>query len=123
MHRVPLRTITRPDDGLHKRVRAHLATRRAKRSLRRRGYWVETANTELKEHHSLRQAPYRGRVMVQIQAYDAAITYNIKKLLARIAVDYAGQATTSASGPAALSSLAHADRCRPVFQRLVPCHV
>ncbi|HEX2184195.1 MAG TPA: transposase [Chloroflexota bacterium] len=79
------RTITRPDDdGLHERVRAHLVTRRAKRSLRRRGYWVETANAELKEHHGLRRAPYRGRAKVQMQAYGAAIAYNVKKLVAEI---------------------------------------
>ena len=77
------RTITRPDDdGLHERVRAHLATRRAKRSLHRRGCWVETANAELKEQHGLRRAQYRGRVKVQIQAYGAALAYNIKKLVA-----------------------------------------
>ena len=78
------RTITRPDDdGLHERVRAHLATRRAKRSLRRRSCWVETVNAELKEHHGLRRAQFRGRDKVQIQAYGAAIAYNLKKLLAR----------------------------------------
>ncbi|HEX2173515.1 MAG TPA: transposase, partial [Dehalococcoidia bacterium] len=78
------RTITRPDDGgLHERVRAHLSTRRAKRSLRRRGYWVETGNAELKEHHGLCRAQYRGRAEVQIPASGAAIAYNIKKLMAR----------------------------------------
>lgn len=77
------RTITRPDDaGLSERVRAHLATRHAKRSLRRRGCWVETANAELKERHGLRRAQYRGRAKVQMQAYGAAIAYNIKKLVA-----------------------------------------
>ena len=77
------RTITRPDDGgLSERVRAHLATRHAKRSLRRRGCWVETANAELKEHHGLRRAQCRGRAKVQMQAYGAAIAYNIKKLVA-----------------------------------------
>jgi Transposase DDE domain len=79
------RTITRPDDaGLSERVRAHLATRQAKRSLRRRGCWVETANAELKERHGLRRAQYRGRAKVQMQAYGAAIAYNVKKLAAGI---------------------------------------
>ena len=79
------RTITRPDDGgLSERVRAHLATRQARRSLRRRGCWVETANAELKERHGLRRAQCRGRAKVQMQAYGAAIAYNVKKLVARI---------------------------------------
>jgi transposase len=79
------RTITRPDDGgLSDRVRAHLATRQAKRSLRRRGCWVETANAERKERHGLRRAQCRGRVKVQMQAYGAAIAYNIRKLVAGI---------------------------------------
>jgi hypothetical protein len=77
------RTITRPSDaGLSERVRAHLATRQARRSLRRRGCWVETANAELKERHGLRRARYRGRVKVQMQAYGAAIADNVKKLAA-----------------------------------------
>ena len=77
------RTITRPDDGgLAERVRAYLATRQAKRSLRRRGCWVETANAELKEHHGLRRAHCRGRARVQMQAYGAAIASNVKKLAA-----------------------------------------
>jgi transposase len=76
------RTITRPDDaGLSERVRAHLATRLARRSLRRRGCWVETVNAELKEHHGLRRAQCRGRAKVQMQAYGAAMAYNIKKLV------------------------------------------
>ena len=77
------RTLTRPDDGgLSERVRAHLATRQARRSLRRRGCWVETANAELKEHHGLRRAQCRGQARVQMQAYGAAIAYNGKQLAA-----------------------------------------
>jgi transposase len=77
------RTITRPDDaGLSERVRAYLATRQARRSLRRRGCWVETVNAELKERHGLRRAQCRGRAKVQMQAYGAAIAYNVKKLAA-----------------------------------------
>jgi transposase len=79
------RTITRPDDaGLSERVRAYLDTRQAKRSVRRRGCWVETANAELKERHGLRRAQCRGQTKVQMQAYGAAIAYNIKKLVATI---------------------------------------
>ncbi len=78
------RTISRPDDdGLFERVRAHLATRQSKRSLRRRGCWVETVIAEAKEPHGLRRAQYRGRAKVQIQAYGAALAYNIKKLVGR----------------------------------------
>jgi hypothetical protein len=77
------RTLTRPDDaGLSDRVRTYLATRHARRSLRRRGCWVETANAELKERHGLRRAQCRGRAKVQMQAYGAAIAYNVKKLVA-----------------------------------------
>jgi transposase len=79
------RTITRPDDaGLAERVRAYLATRQARRSLRRRGCWVETVNAELKERHGLRRAQCRGRAKVQMQAYGAAIAYNVKKLVASL---------------------------------------
>jgi transposase len=79
------RTITRPeDDGLFERVRAHLATAQSKRSRRRRACWVETANAELKEHHGLRRAQCRGRASVQMQAYGAAIAYDVKKLAAGI---------------------------------------
>jgi hypothetical protein len=77
------RTLTRPDDaGFMVRVRAHLATRQARRSLRRRGCWVETVNAELKERHALRRAQCRGRAKVQMQAYGAAIAYHVKKLVA-----------------------------------------
>jgi len=79
------RTSTRPDAaGLSERVRAYLATRQARQRLRRRGCWVETATAALKEHHGLRRAHYRGRAQVQMQAYGAAIAYNVKKLVARI---------------------------------------
>jgi transposase len=75
------RTITRPNDGgLAERVRAHLATRQAKRSLRRRLSWAETPMAELKERHGCRRAQRRGRDQVRIQALGAAMAYNIKKL-------------------------------------------
>jgi hypothetical protein len=76
------RTITRPNDGgLAERVRAHLRTRQAKRSLRRRLSWAETPMAELKERHGLRRAQYRGRDQVLMQALGAAMAYNIKKLV------------------------------------------
>jgi hypothetical protein len=75
------RTITRPNDGgLAERVRAHLATQHAQRSLRRRLSWAETAMAELKERHGCRRAQRRGRDQVRIQALGAAMAYNIKKL-------------------------------------------
>jgi hypothetical protein len=75
------RTLTRPNDGgLAERVRAHLATRQAKRSLRRRLSWAETPMAELKERHGCRRAQRRGRDQVRIQALGAAMAYNIKKL-------------------------------------------
>jgi hypothetical protein len=77
------RTITRPDDaGLSERVRASLATRHARRSVRRRGCWVETVHAALEERHGRRRAQCRGRATVQIQAYGAASAYNVKKLVA-----------------------------------------
>ena len=39
-------------------------------------------NAELKERHGLRRAQCRGRAKVQMQAYGAAIAYNVKKLVA-----------------------------------------
>jgi hypothetical protein len=76
------RTLTRPDDGgLADRVRAHLATSHAKRSIRLRKCWAETAIGELKERHGLRRAQCRGRTKVRIQAFGAAMAYNIKKLV------------------------------------------
>jgi transposase len=78
------RTITRPDDGgLGDRVRSYLATAPAKRSIRLRKCWAETAIGELKERHGLRRAQYRGRANVRIQALGAAMAYNIKKLARR----------------------------------------
>jgi transposase len=75
------RTITRPNDGgLAERVRAHLATRQARRSRRRRLSWAETPMAELKERHGCRRAQRRGRDQVRIQALGAAMAYNIKKL-------------------------------------------
>lgn len=75
------RTLTRPNDGgLAERVRAHLATRHAKRSLRRRLSWAETPMAELKERHGCRRAQQRGRDQMRIQALGAAMAYNIKKL-------------------------------------------
>ena len=53
---------------------------RARRRLRRRAPWVETANAELKERHGLRRARCRGRDKVQIQALGAAMAYDVKKL-------------------------------------------
>ena len=76
------RTITRPNDGgVAERVRAHLRTPQAKRSLRRRLSWAETPMAELKERHGLRRAQYRGRDNMLMQALGAALAYNIKKLV------------------------------------------
>ena len=76
------RTITRPDDsGLYDRTRAYLRTAHAKRSIRLPKCWAETVMAEAKERHGLRRAQYRGRAKVRIQAFGAAIAYNIKKLV------------------------------------------
>ncbi len=97
------RTISRPNDGgLAERVRAHLATRQAQRSLRRRLSWAETPMAELKERHGFRRAQRRGRDRVRIQALGAAMAYNIKKL---------AQAWRPQPQPIALAR--HAERGRP----------
>ena len=78
------RTITRPDDGgLHERTRAYLRTPHARRSIRLRTCWAETALAELKERHGLRRAQCRGRAKVRIQALGAAMADNSKKLARR----------------------------------------
>lgn len=75
------RTISRPNDGgLAERVRAYLDMPAAKRSIRRRMGWAETAMAELQERHGLRRARCRGRDRVHIQALGAAMADNIKKL-------------------------------------------
>ena len=78
------RTITRPNDGgLADRVAAYLRTPHARRSIRLRKCWAETAIGELKERHGLRRAQCRGRAKVRIQARGAAIADNSKKLARR----------------------------------------
>jgi transposase len=82
--RAKARTLTRPNDGgLAERVAAYLRTPHARRSLRRRPCWAETAMAELKERHGLRRAQCRGRAKVRIQALGAATAYNVKKLARR----------------------------------------
>jgi transposase len=76
------RTITRPDDsGLYDRTRAYLRTPHAKRSIRLRKCWAETAMAEVKERHGMRRARCRGQPKVRIQALGVAMAYNIKKLV------------------------------------------
>ena len=75
------RTITRPDDsGLYDRTRANLRTPHARRSIRLRKCWAETAMAEAKERHGLRRAQCRGQPKVRIQALGVAMAYNVKKL-------------------------------------------
>jgi transposase len=75
------RSVIRPNDqALRDRVAAYLRTRGAKRRLRRRAPWIETANAELKERHGLRRARGRGRDRMLIQALGAAMAYDVKKL-------------------------------------------
>jgi transposase len=75
------RTITRPDDsGLYDRTRAYLRTPHARRSIRLRKCWAETAVAEAKERHGLRRARCRGQPKMRIQALGAAMAYDIKKL-------------------------------------------
>ncbi len=76
------RSICRPldDDGLLERVRTHLRTPPARRAISQRKCWAETVMAELKERHGLRRCGLRGRAKVRIQAYLAAMAYNLKKL-------------------------------------------
>jgi transposase len=59
---------------------AHLTTRRARRSLRRRGRWVEPVNAELQERQGLRRARCRGRAKVQMPADGAALASSVERL-------------------------------------------
>ena len=78
------RAVIRPNDqALRDRVAAYLRTRAARRHLRRRAPWVETANAELKERHGLRRARGRGRDRMLLQALGAAMAYDVKKLAQR----------------------------------------
>jgi transposase len=81
--RAKARTICRPsqDDGLLERVGAHLRTRHARRSISQRRSWAETVMAELKERHGLRRCRLRSRTKVLIQAFLAAMAYNLKKLV------------------------------------------
>jgi transposase len=98
------RTITRPNDGgLAERVRAHLATRPAKRSLRRRLSWAETPMAELKERHGCRRAQRRGRDQVRIQALGAAMAYTIKKLAQASRPQPQSSALAGQAGPGRLA--------------------
>ena len=122
------RTITRPNDGgLAERVRAHLRTPEAKRTLRRRLSWAETPMAELKERHGLRRAQYRGRDKVLMQALGAAMAYNIKKLVrARrpqphpIALALRPSPSTQFRPCASPGSRAQQRRCPP-HRRPLPC--
>ncbi|MBN9230828.1 MAG: transposase, partial [Legionella sp.] len=52
-----------------------------KEKLRERLWKIEGIMNELKNHHCLSKAKYRGLDNMQIQAYMAAITINIKRLV------------------------------------------
>ena len=77
------RTICRPmrEDGLLERVGVHLGTQGARRSIRQRRCWAETAMAELKRRRGLGRCSLRGRTKVLIQALLAAMAYDIKKLV------------------------------------------
>ena len=97
------RTVTRTaEEDVRGRARASLATGRAKTSIRRRKCWAETAMAELKERHGCRRASGRGRPNVRIQAFVAAIAYNVKKL-ARSSARRPHQGAATASRPTLLS--------------------
>jgi len=58
----------------------HVQTAHARCSIRLRYCWAKSAMAELKERHGLRRAAGRGQATVRIQAWGAAIAYNVKKL-------------------------------------------
>jgi transposase len=94
------RTLTRPNDGgVAERVGTYLATPHARRSIRLRKCWAETAIGELKDRHGLRRAQYRGRANVRMQALGAAMAYNIKKLARRHGRRPQAPALARRSGP------------------------
>lgn len=75
------RTVTRvEDDGLYQRVRDNARSPAERRWQAKRMVWIEPVMAELKDRHGLRRASLRGNG-VQIQAYCAAIAYNVKKLV------------------------------------------
>src|SRR5207249_4604426 len=75
------RTLFRANDqGVRERARHHLATPRAKASIRRRKAWVETIFGDGKERRGLRRARLRGLDRVRIQAYVIAIAQNVRQL-------------------------------------------
>jgi transposase len=78
------RSISVADDGgVRDRVRAHLATFRARRSIRRRKAWIETIFGDAKERRGLRRARCRGRDAMRVQAWMTAIAQNIRQLALR----------------------------------------
>jgi transposase len=117
------RTITRPDDsGLYDRTRVYLRTAHAKRSIRLRKCWAETVMAETKERHGLRRAHYRGRAKVRIQAFGAAMAYNIKKLVRWHGGWLHKPALALRSGPHPVVSprAVHLGRAHHVCQRCLP---
>lgn len=74
--------ITRPvDEEFLSRVKSHLATERARESLRRRKYWPETVFAEMKGPRGLNRATLRGTIRVHIQALLALAVHNIRQLV------------------------------------------
>ncbi len=69
------------DEELLSRVKSHLATERARASLRRRKYWPETVFAEMKGPRGLDRATLRGTVRVHIQALLALAVHNIRQLV------------------------------------------
>jgi hypothetical protein len=109
------RTICRPidDDGLLTRVRSHLRTPQARRSISQRKCWAETVMAELKARHGLRRCALRSQTKVRIQAYLAAMAYNLKKLARARQPQPQPIAVASRSGLTATASLVCLLICLP----------
>lgn len=66
---------------LFQKVKIKMESDKFKEKLRERLWKIEGVMNELKNYHCLSKAKYRGLDNVQIQAYMAAITINIKRLV------------------------------------------
>ncbi len=66
---------------LFRKVKIKMESDEFKEKLRERLWKIEGIMNELKNHHCLSKAKYRGLDNMQIQAYMAAITINIKRLV------------------------------------------
>jgi transposase len=82
--KVRARSISVADDGgVRDAARAHLATFRARQTMRRRKAWIETIFGDGKERRGLRRARCRGLDAMRVQAWMTALAQNVRQLALR----------------------------------------